>query len=187
MKLTVVMLHRLLRYDGATGKLYWRERTSDMFDDGRQSAMWRCNNWNSRFADKEAFFTLDSPKKYFCGAIFAQTYLAHRVIWAMVTGDWPADQIDHINQNPADNRIANLRVVSNQENCRNQKLRITNTSGFTGVYWLENGKKWVAKIGVNGNLKHLGYFARKGAAIAALQAANIKYNFHSNHGKRPTL
>lgn len=106
----------------------------------------------------------------------------HRVIWVMATGVAP-EQIDHINGNRSDNRIENLRSVSNQENARNQKLRCTNSSGHAGVCWHTRFDKWIAQIRIDGRYKYLGMFAEKDAAIAARKSAEAVYGFHENHGK----
>ena len=72
---------------------------------------------------------------YFTIRINWRQYKAHRLAWLYVYGVWPKGQIDHINHNTTDNRIANLREVTNQENHRNMSLSKNNTSGVTGVYW----------------------------------------------------
>ena len=58
---------------------------------------------------------------------------AHRMAWAFTTGEWPTEEIDHINGVESDNRMANLRQASHQQNLYNTKMRSTNTSGFKGV------------------------------------------------------
>ena len=175
-------LRKLLRYEPDTGKLFWRERTPDMFEDGKQSADTACRQWNTRRAGKEAF-TTDSGTGYRQGRIFTRAYLAHRVIWAMAHNEWPEEQIDHINGVRDDNRIENLRSVSNSENSKNQKLSSANTSGHMGVYWLPKTRKWLAQIKVNGRGLHLGHYTEKDDAVAARKAAEAKYGFHENHGR----
>lgn len=175
-------IRKLLRYEPDTGKLYWLERTPDLFEDGKQSAETVCRRWNTRYAGKEAL-TSDNGKGYRQGAIFSRVYFAHRVIWAIAHNEWPADQIDHINGVKNDNRIENLRAVTNQENHKNQKLSSNNTSGVTGVYWRPARRKWQVRIYVNGRLLHLGLYVNKDEAVAARKAAEVKYGFHENHGR----
>jgi hypothetical protein len=63
-----------------------------------------------------------------------QYFLVHRIIWEMFYGPLEdGEVIDHINGDSADNRIANLRVVSHSENMRNCKKRSDNKTGVTGV------------------------------------------------------
>jgi len=60
-------------------------------------------------------------------------YYSHRLIWTMFNGDIPLDKcIDHINRNKSDNRLENLRIVSNRENALNKPNRLSNT-GIYGV------------------------------------------------------
>lgn len=74
-------------------------------------------------------------------------YSAARIIWTMFNGDIPKDKvIDHINRIRNDNRIENLRVVTQRQNVWNHNLYSTNTSGATGVYWSKRYKKWEASF-----------------------------------------
>ena len=109
-------------------------------------------------------------------------YRGHRIIWMMVYGHWP-DEIDHINGNRTDNRLCNLRNVTRQENSRNRCKSKKNTSGVMGVHWHILKKKWAARIKVDYEDLHLGYFSNKEDAIAARKAAEVKYRFHKNHGR----
>lgn len=174
-------LGNVLVCDAQEGMLFWKKRSPDMFLSGRRSQSHQCAIFNSKSAGKEAFTATDTHGYKF-GAIFGKNYRAHRVIWAMTFGAWPDGQIDHINGNRSDNRIENLRVVSNAENQRNSKIRSTNTSGAAGVSWNKRCAKWQARITVNHKRIHLGYFGNKDDAIAARKSAEIKYGFHPNHG-----
>ena len=176
------LLRKLLRYDPDSGKLYWRERTPDMFTDGKRSAEESCKAWNSRYSGKEAFTAFRNGYPH--GSIFSSIYSAHRVGWAIYFGECPVDEIDHINGICSDNRIKNLRSVSRSENMKNQKLRLRNTSGVCGVHWHSAKGKWQAYITSQGKNIHLGYFTDKDDAIAARKAAEVKYGFHANHGRQ---
>lgn len=175
------LLRQVLRYEPETGKLYWKERSVDMFTDGKQTAEHNCASWNNRFANKEAFTAFDSYG-YKHGKIFGRKHKAHRVIWAIVHDEWP-DNIDHINGICDDNRIENLRSVSHAENLRNQKRPSTNTSGVVGVHWANREKKWNAYISIDRCRKSLGYFTYFDEAVAARKKAEIKHGFHHNHGR----
>ena len=111
-------------------------------------------------------------------------YYAHRLVWLYHFGKWPSDQIDHIDGDKLNNKIDNLRVVTNQENQKNAKLPSTNTSGVMGVCVHNQTQKWRAQIQDDGKNKFLGLFDNFEEAVAARQAAERKYNFHPNHGKR---
>ena len=81
---------------------------------------------------------------------------AHRLAWWFVHGVWPNKNIDHIDGNPSNNRIANLRLATQSQNLMNSEKRKDNTSGIRGVSRYRN--KWQAKIWVNGNCLWLGCF-----------------------------
>jgi len=102
--------------------------------------------------------------------------LAHRIIYAIVTGNIPAGVIDHVDGNPMNNRIENLRDVSQSENLHNRKMNKDNSSGFQGVYWHAQCQKWMAKIRVNNRLIHLGLFDDINDAVEARKMAKIRYH-----------
>jgi hypothetical protein len=181
--LTPKELHKFLICNPVAGTMTWRARTPEMFSHCERPEH-ACAAWNARYAGKEAF-TTDHNEGYRVGKIFGRTYRAHRVIWAMTTGAWPEDQIDHINGDPADNRIENLRAVTQSENLRNAALPRNNTSGAMGVGWHKPAGKWQAQIRGNGKQINLGLFTNKDDAIAARAAAEKKYGFHENHGRAP--
>ena len=74
---------------------------------------------------------------------------------------------DHINHNPSDNRISNLRELNHQENIQHQQLSPRNTSGFKGVSWNKPTNKWRADIMLNNKKLFLGYFDTKEDAYSA--------------------
>lgn len=116
-------------------------------------------------------------------SVDGKNYLVHRVIWLMVYGTWPDDQIDHVNGIRDDNRLCNLRAVGQIENMRNRKTPKSNSSGTMGVHWNKRESCWRARIKVNGNLIELGHFKEKAEAIAARKAAELELGFHPNHGR----
>ena len=84
-------------------------------------------------------------------------YRLHRLIYMYHHGVMP-EQIDHINRDPFDNRVENLRAATSSENARNRKLFANNKSGVKGVCWHKRIKKWGVACSVEGRQKHLGYF-----------------------------
>ena len=121
--------------------------------------------------------------RYLSVAVSTYEYQAHRLAWLLHHGTWPAQIIDHINGIGTDNRIANLRDVSQQENCRNMVMSKANTSGVTGVWWDRFNNKWQAGIVVNAKHINLGRYGDKFQAICARKSAEQKYGFHANHGR----
>ena len=106
--------------------------------------------------------------------------LTARLIWLYAKGEWPAN-IDHINHERSDNRLCNLRSVTNAENHRNKSKFSNNTSGVSGVGWCKQTNKWRARIKVGGRRIHLGLFTHMADAITARAAAKVKYGYHPNH------
>ena len=102
-------------------------------------------------------------------------YQAHRLAWLYVYGVWPEDQLDHVNRVRTDNRISNLREVTNKQNQQNRSKQSNNTSGHPGAYWDKQRSKWVTQITHNQKLIHLGYFSILEEAIAARKAAEKLY------------
>lgn len=84
-------------------------------------------------------------------------YLAHRIIFAMHHG-YVSNHIDHIDGNPANNNIDNLREATWTQNNQNSKLRVTNTSGSKGVCWDTKVNKWKVRIRFNNTRRTIGYF-----------------------------
>lgn len=84
--------------------------------------------------------------------------------------------VDHINFNGLDNRKVNLRLCTKRQNQAHCRKRITNTSGYTGVYWDVSRNKWHSQIGVGGKVIALGRFENLGDAIEARKLAGEFYN-----------
>lgn len=106
--------------------------------------------------------------------IQGRLYLAHRLVWLHVHGEWPINQIDHINGNKTDNRIENLRDVApgiNTENMR--RPRSDNTSGYLGVSKEKTGY-WAAKINVSRKTLYIGRFTTPELAYEAYVQAKRK-------------
>lgn len=161
-------LRQLVDYDPDTGAFTHRY------------APWMCDTRNTRFAGKPAFTrTRDG---YRTAVINGRGVQAHRAAWAWVHGEWPDGEIDHINHDRSDNRIANLRVVTRTQNTRNISKAKNNTSGVTGVYWGKRNARWTAGIRVDRQLKYLGSFLKIEDAVAARKSAEMEYGFHTNHG-----
>lgn len=141
--LTQEELKETLSYDADTGVFVRKIRTSNAIKVGDVAG------------------TTDA-KGYVIIRVKGVTHKAHRLAWLYVHGKWPNGEVDHINNDPGDNRIANLRDVSKSENQQNRK----SSRGCS-----RDGNRWKAQIRVGGEFKHLGCFSTEHEAHAAYQAA----------------
>ena len=181
--LSVSELHQLLECDFDTGRIYWKPRPAELFTNKyNRNISGVVANWNRCHAGKEAFVNINS-QGYKHTTILGHALKAHRVIWAMKHGVWPKE-LDHIDGNPLNNNLSNLREVSHAVNGRNTRLPSHNTSGVIGVYWNRRCRKWVAQIKVNQKVTSLGLFPNKDDAIRARANAAEKNEFHPNHGRK---
>lgn len=102
-------------------------------------------------------------------------YLVHRLIYLRHHGCLPKI-LDHINGNPLDNRIENLREASKYENQYNAKVRTDNSSGIKGIGWHKTKQKWMVRIRINGVRKNLGCFTDLELAELVILEARDKYH-----------
>lgn len=96
-----------------------------------------------------------------------QTILMHRLI----TGAAPGQEVDHVNRDGLDNRRANLRVATRSQQIANQDIRLDNTSGYRGVSWRRDSRRWQAQLTVNGKWRGLGCYDDPEDAARAYDAA----------------
>lgn len=98
-----------------------------------------------------------------------RSYKAHRIIWLIAYGRWPNGQIDHINGRRSDNRISNLREVTQQENQQNKltATRRNKTSGLLGAHFHKGSGRWYATISVDNRKIHIGSYKTPELAHAA--------------------
>lgn len=107
-----------------------------------------------------------------CIEFKGKIYYAHRLAWLLTHCKWPEGVIDHMDGNPSNNRIDNLRDVSCSINGQNQrKAQSTNNTGYLGVGWHKKAGKFRALIYIGGKNKHIGYFKTPEEAHAAYLTA----------------
>ena len=162
-------LQEILRYEPEIGEFFWLRRSG--------------KGARNDLAGKRAGHL--GHKGYLAIEIGSKEYRAHRLAWLYVYGDWPEDQIDHINRIKNDNRIANLRVATNGQNGANSNPK-PSYSGLKGAHWHSRDKKWFSHIWHNGKQTSLGRFATAEAAhVAYCEASkNLREEFfHSGQSK----
>jgi hypothetical protein len=107
-------------------------------------------------------------KGYLIISVDGKQYLAHRLAWLYMTGKWPKNQLDHINMQKDDNRLANLREATNSQNKMNMRKRRDNKCGFKGVYAYKDCFR--ASISKDGKNIELGLFPTAQKAHEAYKA-----------------
>jgi hypothetical protein len=147
--ITIDQLKTFLHYDQATGLFTWRVNRPG--GKGRIGVVAGTKNKNG----------------YIQISVAMRLYMAHRLAWLYMTGEWPKGQIDHIDMNKTNNKFDNLRVASMAQNQANTRVRKSNKSGFKGVYLDKKTNKWISRIRIPGHRILLGYFDTASAAGAA--------------------
>ena len=156
-------IKELLDYDPETGEFHWRQRRGYTAQPGKLAG----------HLDTYGHVQITVDWKI---------YAAHRLAWLMFYGTFPKKTIDHIDGNKANNRIENLRDCSHAENCKNQRKRLNNKSGYKGVVLAPSGK-WIANIRFGGKQHYLGTFSTPEQAHAAYcQAADAEHKEFAHHG-----
>ena len=149
-------LKEYLSYSPETGLFHWLLASSDKTKIGDLAGCLR-------------------PDGYVKIKIFGKSYLAHRLAWFFVHGEWPEEEIDHINRVRSDNRIENLRSILKRQQQQNMKITTKNTSGFVGVSQRKSGR-WRAHITIMGKFVSLGVFDTPEEASEAYVAAKTKHH-----------
>ena len=150
-------LNEILEYESETGLFTWKV--------------------SRKGCTKGKFVGSVNPRGYVFIHVLGKYFQAHRLAWLMVHGEWPKQQIDHINRIKTDNRIANLREASHTLNQQNRVKALRNNSLVViGVSRHNSG--FQARIGVNGMVKSIGVFKSIEEASAAYKEA--KNHLHKN-------
>ena len=106
----------------------------------------------------------------------------HRVIWVMHFGD-TGSILDHIDGNPSNNRIENLREVTSLGNAQNAKTRKDNTSGHRNVYWNKKKRYWEVRVNLKGKQMYVGSFG-KDLELASLVAEEARHRYHGQYASK---
>ena len=161
--LTVDRLREVLEYNRHTGEFFNKISRGSRCIAGRPAGHFRKDGYRVIFID-------------------GISYLSHRLAWLFVYGDWPQNDIDHIDGDPSNNSILNLRDVTHRANRRNSRLPSDNTSGACGVIFCKRSKRWIARIQDGGLTRHIGAFEEKERAIAARKESERLLGYHEFHG-----
>jgi hypothetical protein len=148
-ELPIEKLREMFNYDAMTGVLTWRVGN-------RSGKAAGTKNENSGHPRIQIGVTFNGAP---------HLVLAHRLIWALVHGRWPAREIDHIDGDGLNNRLANLREATHAENAQNRR------SLAGGTYFIARIRRFAAEITANGKKVRLGCFATREEARAKYLAA----------------
>ena len=143
------------------------------------------------YRDGELYWKVSPAKNVFIGdkaggidnkgrvrvCINKKSYQAHRLIFLICYGHLPK-MLDHIDGNPLNNKIENLRSANFSTNGFNRKISINNTSGVKGLAWNYRAKKWQVCIKANGNANYFGYYKHK--EIGAVVAEMARHKLHGS-------
>lgn len=160
--LTADFVRSILDFDPATGIFRWRYNPNNP------------QAWNTRRAGQIAG---GRGSRYGAVAIIriaGPSYVAHRLAWLITHGEWPMDEIDHINGDPLDNRLVNLRIVTHSQNQFNKAKQSNNTTGYVGVVHRPRTQRsdlWEARISKDGKIVWQAYFTNPQEAAAARRKA----------------
>ena len=138
-------------YDPNTGLLTWRHRPLSHFSDERIQKI-----WNTQNAHQVAGWKPEPPHFNISISIDGLRYQAHRIIWKLVTGMEPPEEIDHRDRDSFNNRWKNLRAATRQEQNRNRGIQSNNKVGIKGVS--RKGHRYRATIILSRKQIHLGTF-----------------------------
>lgn len=157
MNLTQETLKEVLRYNTKTGIFTWRISPSRAVKKGVVAGSIHPNTGH-------IFISIQR-----------KLYAAHRLAWLYVYGAWPSLSVDHIDGNPANNQIRNLRELTHTQNLQAaRKARRDNRSGLLGVSFRKDCNKWQARIQRNKKPQSLGFFATAEEAHKAYIAHKLK-------------
>jgi len=109
-------------------------------------------------------------------------FLIYRLIaLAFIPNPEGKAEVDHIDNDPSNNRIENLRWATREENSRNTRIRSDNESGVKGVSWCDRDQKWCARIKIDGITVYLGYYNTiEEATLARQTRANLAFGVFTN-------
>lgn len=170
-------LNKTFKYDETTGELYWSEtRPSEDFKN-KESHTRYLRHKVGKVAGNLRKVTENLTYRYV--SIHDIRIYAHHIIWYLKRGRWPFPMIDHIDGNGLNNRVENLRECDSEDNQKNTKMYLNNSSGVTGVSWREDRDGFVCYIGN----KFLGQRLDLFEACCRRKAAELSEGYSERNGK----
>lgn len=157
-----------------------RERLIDVLDYNKETGVFI---WLKKLSARGAVGKIAGTTSYGYNAINIDgvRYFAHRLAWLYVYGQWPKQEIDHIDRNRRNNAISNLRDVSRIVNALNSGERSDSSSGIKGVTFCKQRNNWQAQISLSGKNITLGRFDTLDEAAIAYKSANMVADYLLNN------
>ncbi len=149
-QLTSAQLKEILHYNPETGVFTWVKSVGQRAQKGRTAGS-------------------KVPTGYIKIKVLQKVYFAHRLAWLYMTGSWPVNEIDHVDNDPSNNVFSNLRAATKSENAQNRGNRKGTVSRFKGVVFDIQSQKWVASIWLKDikKTKRIGSFSSEEEAAKA--------------------
>lgn len=143
----------LLEYEPGTGALRWR-RSAGPVKAGSAAGYVKSHG-------------------YVVVGMWKRLYLAHRLAWLVMTGEWPPEghEVDHRNRNRSDNRWSNLRLATRSQQLMNAGAQSNSRTGVRGVRWCKQTQKWAVQIKRNGKYTTVGRYQEFDVAVQVRRAA----------------
>ena len=138
------------------GELYWKNILSNRKKIGDKAGSLSSTGYKVTFINKKS-------------------YKNHRLIFLFHKGYLPKI-LDHIDGNPLNNNIENLREATHQQNCQNRSIQKNNKSGYKNIAWIESEKRWKVKINSNNKSYYFGMYKDLELAILVAEMARKKYH-----------
>jgi len=126
------------------------------------------------------FTPITSHHRYIRMKVDGKVYPLHRLIFLYHHGYLPKIT-DHANNDRSDNRIENLREVTQQQNCLNRKIHKNNKSGVKNVRWDKKCKKWLVEMSINRKRTFFGW--HDDLEFAELVAIEARDKFHGSFAR----
>lgn len=169
------IIHESFTADFDTGEVFWKERPRSHFS---SEGFWRRNTRESAGQPVKFYDVNGHGHRAIRFRVFgaSRTFLLHRIVWCLAHGDMPKGWLDHINNDPGDNRLVNLRLVTPSQNAQNARRR---KPGLKGAY--RNNNRWQSRIWNGERHINLGRFLTEQEAHEAYVAAalQIRGPFHN--------
>lgn len=107
------------------------------------------------------------PSGYMQTMLKGVAYYNHRLIFLLYNG-WLPEEVDHIDNDPRNNAVSNLRACTKGQNQQNKRKQKNNTSGIKGVTWSASRGLWQVRISKDKRRRTIGHYKTLDEAAAVI-------------------